>query len=432
LPTDIDIKKNHPLMMRYFIILALVSIAIAFFINTPAQLWEGLVRINTDPCHLFSDFVAVGGLGATLLNVALVILFELAIIHFSKATITGPSLAALLTTGGFAFFGTNLFNTLPIVLGVIVYSRIEKTPLRNLLIQAFMGTAIGPLINYLAFGIGLELTFSLPLALAIGFLIGLIIPPLSSSFLRFHHGYNLYNIGFTAGIIGMIAVAVFRLFGIEVNPVSIIDTAHRPQLVILIVVISLSLVIFGLILNKGNIRDYPKLLSNSGRLLSDFVVLHGNGLTLFNMGVTGFLSLVFVLGLRGPVNGPIVGAMLTITGFGALGKHPRNIVPVMPGSLVACFFHRDLNSTESIVPILFGTTLAPMAGRFGFLVGMIAGYLHIGVVGHVLPLHGGLNLYNNGFSGGFVAAVMVPLLEAGKNAIDRRKTNEPTRISKDQ
>ena len=30
---------------------------------------------------------------------------------------------------------------------------------------------------------------------------------------------------------------------------------------------------------------------------------------------------------------------------------------------------------------------------------------------HVVVMHGGLNLYNNGFAGGFVAAVLVPNFE---------------------
>ena len=429
---DLTLVKNHKLNMYFFLAMALVLLVIAFVSTEPTLLFEGLRQIYSIPCQLFTDFVAVGGFGATLVNVALVMLFELGIIHFSKATITGPSLAALLTTAGFAFFGTSLFNMIPIVLGVMAYSRIEKIPLRTLLLQAFMGSAIGPLVNFIAYGIGLDLSTSLPLAMLIGFLVGLIIPALSSSFLRFHNGYNLYNIGFTCGIIGLVLVAIFQLNGIDVEPLSILDTEHRTQLILLVLAISLGLLLFGLILNKGNLREYPKLLESSGRLLSDYVVTFGSGLTLINMGIMGLLSLAFVLLLRGPVNGPIVGAMLTIAGFGALGKHPRNCLSVMLGSTIACYFHKDFTSSSAIVTILFGTTLAPIAGRYGVFAGLIAGYLHIAVVGHILPLHGGINLYNNGFSGGFVAAVMVPLIEVGRNVIERSKKDVQTRISENE
>ena len=427
-------KNDKPLAkpFNFFLLLSLALIAIAFISTKPAELFAGFVRINFSTSQLFTDYVAVGGFGATLLNASLVMLFELLIIRLSKANITGPSMAALLMTAGFAFFGTSLFNVIPIVLGVYLYSRIEKIPLRNLLLQAFMGSAIGPLIDFIAFGMGLDPAIGYPLGILIGILVGAIIPPLSAAFLRFHQGYNLYNIGFTAGVIGLIAVSVFRLFGFEVNTVRIFDTQYHNALIILVSAIFLSLIIYGLILCKGKLKDYPKLMENSGRLLSDFPVLFGHGISFFNMGVMGFVSLFLVLILKGPVNGPVVGAMLTVAGFGALGKHPKNTIPVMLGSTLACWLHKDLPTTEAIVPILFSTTIAPLAGRYGPLVGLLGGYLHIAVVGNVLPLHGGLNLYNNGFSGGFVAAFLVPIIEALKTLPERIKSNAQTRISKDE
>lgn len=430
LDNENDKKIAKP--VYFFLLLSLALIACAFILTKPAELFAGFMRINFSTSQLFTDYVAVGGFGATLFNAGLVMLFELLIIRLSKATITGPSMAALLMTAGFAFFGTSLFNVIPIVLGVYLYSRIENIPMRSLLLQAFMGSAIGPLIDFIAFGIGLEPAIGLPLGFLSGILVGAIIPPLSSAFLRFHQGYNLYNIGFTAGVIGLIAVSVFRLFGFEVNAVRIFDTQYQNALIILVSTIFLSLIVYGLILSKGSLKEYPKLLANSGRLLSDFPVLFGHGISFFNMGVMGFISLFLVLILKAPVNGPVVGAMLTVAGFGALGKHPRNTIPVMLGSTLACWLHKDLSMTESIVSILFSTTIAPLAGRYGPLVGLVAGYLHVAVVGNVLPLHGGLNLYNNGFSGGFVAAFLVPIIEALKTLPERMKSNAQTRISKDK
>lgn len=409
-------------MLLFFFVLATILIAFAFITTNPIELFRGLVRINTGSSQLTSDFVAIGGFGATLLNVALILLFELGVIYFSRITITGTSLAVLLTTSGFAFFGTSLFNMLPIVAGVLIYALISKTPFHTLLLQAFMGTAIGPLINTIAYAIGLDLAISLPLAFLTGLLVGLVIPPLSKSFLSFHQGYNLYNVGFTAGVIGLVVVSIMRLYGVEVNPVNILDTQHRLQLIILCLVVFLSMMLFGLILNKWNIGGYRGLLDCDGRLFSDFVLMYGSGLALVNMGLLGLLSLAYVLVIRGPVNGPIVGAMMTIAGFGALGKHPRNCLTPVIGSTIACYFHKDLQSSAAIVPILFSTTLAPVAGKYGPVAGLVAGYLHIAVVGNVLPLHGGLNLYNNGFSGGFVAAAIVSLVEAAKSIFVKRKT----------
>lgn len=49
---------------------------------------------------------------------------------------------------------------------------------------------------------------------------------------------------------------------------------------------------------------------------------------------------------------------------------------------------------------LFATTMAPISMQFGLPVGMLAGFLHLVVVHNVGVMHGGMNLYNNGFSGG--------------------------------
>ena len=61
---------------------------------------------------------------------------------------------------------------------------------------------------------------------------------------------------------------------------------------------------------------------------------------------------------------------------------------------------------------MFGTTLAPMAGEFGFLGGILTGFIHAGVVQNVGAVYSGMNLYNNGFSGGLIAIVLYPLILA--------------------
>jgi hypothetical protein len=104
-----------------------------------------------------------------------------------------------------------------------------------------------------------------------------------------------------------------------------------------------------------------------------------------------------------------------MAGFGAFGTHPRNSLPIIGGIFIASKFSIwSTNSPGTILAALFGTTLAPIAGAFGWVAGLIAGILHLTIVMNVGYLHGGLNLYNNGFSGGIVAIIMLPILEALK------------------
>ena len=76
-----------------------------------------------------------------------------------------------------------------------------------------------------------------------------------------------------------------------------------------------------------------------------------------------------------------------------------------PAILLAALFATTLAS-------LFATTLAPIAGRFGWHWGLVAGFLHSSAALTVGPVHAGLNLYNNGFAAGIVAAVLVPVIRA--------------------
>ena len=61
---------------------------------------------------------------------------------------------------------------------------------------------------------------------------------------------------------------------------------------------------------------------------------------------------------------------------------------------------------------LFGTTLAPIAGHFGPVIGILAGFIHSALVLQTGGPVAGLNLYNNGFSGGLIAIVLYPTITA--------------------
>jgi len=104
----------------------------------------------------------------------------------------------------------------------------------------------------------------------------------------------------------------------------------------------------------------------------------------------------------------VLAGIFTVVGFGALGKHPRNILPIMIGVYLICFpkvwDHAD---PGPLLSVLFCTTLAPFAGKFGFFAGIIAGMLHLPMVMHVGGIHGYMNLYNNGFAGGLAMLIII-------------------------
>lgn len=96
----------------------------------------------------------------------------------------------------------------------------------------------------------------------------------------------------------------------------------------------------------------------------------------------------------------------------------------MLGVVLASYFQIwELNSIGAILAALFGTTLAPIAGVFGWKSGVLAGFLHMALVMNIGYLHGGINLYNNGFSGGIIAAILVPVISSFQDTRTKSKKN---------
>ncbi len=400
----------------------LLFISLSFLFDRPGDVWRGSIVILTSPANLLTDYIKLANTGAAFFNVGLMALLSAGLIHRSGAVITGPLIAGFFTVAGFSLFGKNLYNTLPIVLGIYLYARASGQPFDRLTLHCLLGTALSPLVSEFSFNLGLPLYLGMPMGVSAGALVGFALVPLSAHFFRIHQGHSLYNIGFTAGIIGMLFTAALRGFGIEISTLSILSSGNNAAFAAILFGISAVMLILGLLLIRGDLRGYKRLLSLSGTLPTDFPAISGMGHTLINMALMGILSTAYVLLLGGELSGPVIGGILTVVGFAAFGKHPRNALPVMAGVfLVNVVGIGPMNAPLALMGALFGTTLAPLAGRYGILAGVLAGALHMLLVGNVSFLHAGMNLYNNGFSGGFIAAALFPLLETLRGMREARK-----------
>lgn len=400
-------------LLLFFILLGIAFVLAGFFFNTPAEILHGSLLILTSPANLLTDYFQLANIGATLVNVGFITLSSVALIRLNQVAVSGAIVAAIFTMIGFSFFGKNLFNTIPIILGVLIYSKLKKLPFRQYILHSMFGTAISPLVSEFSFGLHLPLQIGIPLGVIAGMTAGFILVPLSSQVLKFHQGYSLYNIGFTAGIIGMFFTAVLRGFGISIEVVSILSEGSNVAFSCFLFGLFALLFLLGLWLNRWRFTGFRCLFAQSGALPADFLSIAGLGVTAMNMAVMGSVSVAYVLALGGVLNGPVIGAVFTVVGFSAYGKHLRNSIPILVGVLLANLFNiHDSSATFAIIAALFGLTLAPIAGQYGVIAGILAGVLHMSLVTNIGFLHAGMNLYNNGFSGGFVAAFLYPLMEA--------------------
>lgn len=373
----------------------------------------GMYKIINSPDTLLTDYMVVGGPGAAFINSGLLALAALFIVYHNRLILTGAAVAAVFTVAGFGLFGKNVFNVWPIILGVWLYCKIRGEAFKDNVLIALFGTALSPLVSEITFAFGLALPVGMMLGLTAGILVGVILPPLSRYFVSIHQGYNLYNIGFTAGFIGTVFMSALRAFGVKLK--GEMFWMQGQQFVIPLLFYFGSMIIVGWFLSPSPLIKLKSILKRSGRVVTDFVIISGFGATLINMGIMGIVGTIYIIMVSGDLNGPTMGALLTIAGFGAFGTHPRNAIPILLGVAIAAKFSIwPVNGAGPVLAALFGTTIAPIAGGFGWIAGIIAGVLHLFIVMNVGYLHGGLNLYNNGFAGGIVAIIMLPVLEALK------------------
>lgn len=385
---------------------------VIFFIYTHfiynENILKGLKNIMESQSILITDFLVVGGIGGGFLNAFLILFLNFFIIKILKIKVSGIVLASLFTVFGFSFFGKNILNILPIYIGGIIYSKYEGIPFRDIFIRVSFATALAPFISEIAFSTN-SFEFSYINGIVFGIFIGFIISPLAKKMKSFHEGYNLYNMGFVGGILGTVLNSILKSYGFNVASRKILSTKYDPTIKLFCYIIFTIFIIVGFYINNYSFKGFNSLSKDSG-LESDFVTNYGYGLTFINMGLMGFVAITFPIILKEPLNGPILAGIFTIVGFAAHGKTYLNAIPILLGVLLAGLTGNNFSSFTIVLSGLFATSLAPISGVFGFAWGIVAGWIHLTVVTTIGAIHGGLNLYNNGFSAGIVAGFMLPIL----------------------
>lgn len=408
------LKAKDDLLYAMLLAIALLLAVFAVVLQPNVSLFTGFWKIQTGHAGLITDPLLTGGIGAALLNASAMLLMSLFIVRVQKMPLTGLSVACLFMMAGFALLGKNVLNSFLILLGGFLYAGYQQEPFSKYTYSSLFATCLAPMVSYLLLHTDSEARYvSMILG---GAAIGFVVPAISAYTVRIHQGYNLYNVGFAAGFVGLSIVSILRGFGMEFQTTSSWSTQYHLPLVILMLCIIVGLLIAGILLGCRSWKSYRRLLSHSGRMVTDFLALEGLGPTFVNMALVGSVGLLYLVLIDVPLNGPLVCCLFALMGFGSFGKHPRNIIPVMVGAITAASFMGNLSLTAPgvLLATLLCTGLAPIAGQFGPLWGMAAGFLHMSIVQNTSYLYGGLNLYNNGFSAGLTCIIMIPLIEALK------------------
>lgn len=403
----------------YYVPLALSGLMAVFAVVAQPDwsLFSGFWAIQVNETGLITDLMAIGGVGGALLNAALVLLLSTLLIRWMKLPFTGAAMACLFLMGGFSLLGKNLLNIAPIVTGGCLYALYRRESFAQYVYLTLYGTCLAPMVSFLLVRVRPGVRW---IAMGLcGLVIGFLLPAIARFTTRIHQGYNLYNVGFAAGILGLGIASILKGFGIEFADGGGWSTGGHLLLCVMVTLVLLSLLAAGLIMGCRGWRDYKHILHHSGRAVADFVLLDGPAPALVNMALVGAIGFAYLLALYPQgvrLNGPLVCCIFAMTGFGAFGKHPRNVLPVMTGAVLAALLlvAVPITSPGVLLATLLCTCLAPIAGQFGWGWGIAAGFIHMTIVQNTSILHGGMNLYNNGFAAGLVCILLVPIIESTK------------------
>lgn len=434
--------NNSSMILKMLLYFSIALIIGALCAGDIANLIPGFITICTRPSQFTMDYFVLGGLGSAFLNAGMVGLACCALLYFSKATYTGLTIAAFWLNVGFATFGMNFFNIWPFFFGVWVYSKIKKVPFGSVANIAMFSTAVAPFASELTFRYpNLETSgFSIVgfiATIVLGIIVGCVMPALCAHAPNLHKGFNLYSAGPVAGLLAFLIYCVlYKAPGIEVPTNTNLGDGERLFVSVFFLIVFGLCFVFAYKMDKNCFKDYKNLLKDSGHK-ADFTAKYGMPATIVNMGAYGLFILLYYNVVQGMswVDGGVVftaakftgatmGAIMCMYAFVGQGAHPRNVFPIIIGYAVASFLpflvcmtgvvevqNWSLTTQAILVGLCFASGLAPVAGKYGFWPGVLAGAMHAVMVMSVPLFHGGFCLYNGGFTDGIVAIILVPVLD---------------------
>ena len=435
-------------------LLAAVPVAMQVTGTDIPTLLQNLFRICTSPSKLVTDYFGVGCLASTLLNAGLCGLACNLLILISRTQASSTTFAAYILVIAHGFYGLNLINMWPPFIGVIIYCFATKHPLRKNLHVAMFATALAPFISDFLFcyplGIFVNIAganvniVGVAVSVLFGFGSGFLVPALLPGTTAMHRGYNMYKAGLALGIFGIFVYCfLYKTLGIApAESVGGENALYRESfghtywvfMNVFFIILFAACELLGFLLNGCSFRNYRALLKCTGHGL-DFADKFGMPVCFINFGVYGFcilayLNLIFLLPVLFPVlpdgvgfTGPTVGVTFAALTFSADGQHPKNVVPIVLGYVILfaltcgiCAVSGldipwTLSTQAYINGLAFATGLCPIAGKYGWKWGVVAGLVSAIICTSTAAMHGGFVLYNGGFNAGLTALILIPVLD---------------------
>jgi len=94
--------------------------------------------------------------------------------------------------------------------------------------------------------------------------IGFILAPVAAQLFKAHMGFSLYNMGFTAGIVGTLVVAMYKSYGFVPEPVMIWTSGNNPLLGGFMAFLFASMVALGYYFDRGLPSRLKRIMAEAG------------------------------------------------------------------------------------------------------------------------------------------------------------------------
>jgi len=444
--------KNMPessFLKLFFLLVSACFVITAAFLPDRDEMVSGFWKIMTSTCKVSTNYFALGGVSATFLNMGMVGLLCTLLCCLPGAKAVNATTLAFLLTVGFASWGMNPLNMLPTILGVVLFCLVKKEKLSAQVNAMMFSTGIAPLISDLLFRYpGTEYLgfngFGTVMAIVVGLVIGFFLPAGLGHAPNLHKGYNHYSaavpIGFTAFFLRAVLYNV--MLGTTpakqgLSALGALDVTE-PMIANVFCGALFGLCIIFALLMGCKPKEYWALLKDPGQGVS-FSTKYGNAPFLMNVGVYGLMILAY-FNIAGAIDGRDVWTGMT---FGIVfcmlctcnsGSHPGNVWPIMAGYMLTSFlfgwiakqlgvesYGLTIGSQSILIGMCYANGLSPIAGKYGFPFGILAGGLHYLLVTAVPDMHGGFCLYNGGFTAALICVMLVPQLEKFCKTKEERK-----------
>ena len=420
--------SERSLLKIFFLIFSSSFLIAAFFMPDRENMIPGLLRIFSSPTLSGTSFFNVGGFAATFLNMGLngLVCTALFWIPGNKA-MHASTLVTILTTG-FGAWGIHIVNMWPTMLGVILYCLVKKEKIGDQTNAILFSTGLAPFMSELMIRypnpdvIGFT-PQGILLAVIVGILAGFLVPAGLENSPAVHKGFALYSAALPVGMIAFaLQGALYKAMGVPIpGPTSDLSVVSPTIVNTFCCILFGFFVVFALLIGCRP-RDYWAILADPDQTL-DFVAINGNGAFLMNVGIYGFFILMYYNIIGAEFNGITFGVIFCMLSTCNAGSHPFNVCSITLGyamasqffQLLCPFFGGDftkyLHTQSIVVGVCYANGLSPIADRYGWVYGMISAMMHFCMVTTVPELHGGMCLYNGGFTAALVCLLMVPGLE---------------------